>query len=512
MRILRFLAAGALALCTAAPTLAAPATLTWYQADSLAWTTPLNPAAEGPSRPVDADPWLPRLPEARISLLEGGEFDTAAELPPALILDFWATWCAPCVKELPLLHEVERLYRDRGVRLIAVNAQEDDETIRVFLERVGLSLEIGRYSKELDRVLQVRNLPTLMLIDSEGQIRRRWNGYREGLEVELGQAIGNVLADKDPDVRPVRVADVRRGRVEAHWTRTGRLPVQDLGPADGQAGAPPFTVLRGSSMAMVEGDGVVRGRFRAPSGMSGLRALDLDGDGTRELIGHRPGSDRVTVFSPSRGAFSEWQAPRSAFDIASLHPSGGQPGELLLATSAGLMASDMAGNRLRALVEGSGFRSLLVTGPADDPTIWTLSLDGALQAFDRVGKARREPLAGDRSGWLVQHPGLSGFGVASAGIRSVAGLRVEGRDLLLVLLEQGTVLGLNPETGSEELRIDWPGAKAVVAADFDGDGSDELVVADGSRITLVSATPAASAEGREATASAATSAPSTGGQ
>lgn len=85
-----------------------------------------------------------------------------------VLLHFWATWCPPCVEELPLIAELaERC--DGGVRLFAVNVGEDWETIRLFLSEHEVSLPTlrdpkGRTWREIDG----RGLPTNYVWTTEG--------------------------------------------------------------------------------------------------------------------------------------------------------------------------------------------------------------------------------------------------------------------------------------------------------------------------------------------------------
>ncbi len=52
-----------------------------------------------------------------------------------MILDFWATWCGPCVRAMPIIDKVAEKYKDKGVLLFAVNIQEKPDEIEKFLEQ-----------------------------------------------------------------------------------------------------------------------------------------------------------------------------------------------------------------------------------------------------------------------------------------------------------------------------------------------------------------------------------------
>ncbi len=59
------------------------------------------------------------------------------------MLDFWATWCPPCVEELPILSKVAEAYKDKGVVFCAVNQQEKPAKINTFLKDKKLNFTVG---------------------------------------------------------------------------------------------------------------------------------------------------------------------------------------------------------------------------------------------------------------------------------------------------------------------------------------------------------------------------------
>jgi peroxiredoxin len=91
-----------------------------------------------------------------------------------VVLNFWASWCNPCVNELPLLNEA---YKLAGIDMIAINVGEDEETARKFAKRYDLLFPIA-----MDRELQVKKqyravgLPLTIVIDAEGRILERHEG------------------------------------------------------------------------------------------------------------------------------------------------------------------------------------------------------------------------------------------------------------------------------------------------------------------------------------------------
>ncbi len=97
--------------------------------------------------------------------------------PKATLLDFWATWCGPCRKTLPVLANIYKKYGDKGLEVIGIS-EEPLETLNAFYERQHASpYPLYRdKTKDLWRRYGIRAVPTLMLLDKDGYIKRVWSG------------------------------------------------------------------------------------------------------------------------------------------------------------------------------------------------------------------------------------------------------------------------------------------------------------------------------------------------
>jgi len=98
-----------------------------------------------------------------------------------VLLNFWATWCAPCRREIPSLERLYRMRKDKGFEIVAVNTERASASkVASFVEEYGMSFPIllnpegdvgGRY--------WVRAIPTSFLLDKNGVIRWKIVGGRE---------------------------------------------------------------------------------------------------------------------------------------------------------------------------------------------------------------------------------------------------------------------------------------------------------------------------------------------
>ena len=104
--------------------------------------------------------------------LDGTEEPLSAYRGRVLLIDFWATWCVPCIAALPELREmVAGLPADRFA-LLAVSVDDELETVTEFMEREAMpwyNWHLGR-SSDLERILDVRGFPTYLLADANGRI------------------------------------------------------------------------------------------------------------------------------------------------------------------------------------------------------------------------------------------------------------------------------------------------------------------------------------------------------
>ncbi len=100
------------------------------------------------------------------------------------MINFWATWCPPCVKELPTMEALKKTFTDQPFEILAINMGEDKETISRFVERMGFDFSFPLLIDADSRVsdlYQVRGLPATMVIDKQGTFifggigERDWN-------------------------------------------------------------------------------------------------------------------------------------------------------------------------------------------------------------------------------------------------------------------------------------------------------------------------------------------------
>lgn len=115
--------------------------------------------------------------QARFPRPEGGELEMAKFLGQPLVLNFWGTWCPPCIKEMPELDQLQRQWGASGGRVLGL-AVDNPTAVREFLARRPVSYTIGLAGfegAELSRQLgnTQGSLPFTVLFDRRGEIVQR---------------------------------------------------------------------------------------------------------------------------------------------------------------------------------------------------------------------------------------------------------------------------------------------------------------------------------------------------
>ncbi len=116
-----------------------------------------------------------------------------------LVVSFFATWCPPCLRELPHLNEIYLGYRnDQEVEIIVVSTDEDKFLVPPFIKENGYQFPVY-YSNGLKKEFEVKGIPTLFVIDKNGIIRYKKVGYSESEEFDkiMSWYIDEIKASED---------------------------------------------------------------------------------------------------------------------------------------------------------------------------------------------------------------------------------------------------------------------------------------------------------------------------
>lgn len=125
------------------------------------------------------------MPDFTLTDLRGELVSFSSLEGQVVVLNFWATWCPPCRREMPLLDDLQKEYGSRGLTIVGVDLDEPSETVRAYVEDAGVQYPIwldGSAQNAPDRTRDLYTeiggvgLPTTLFIDKDGVIQGRQVG------------------------------------------------------------------------------------------------------------------------------------------------------------------------------------------------------------------------------------------------------------------------------------------------------------------------------------------------
>jgi len=153
------------------------------------------------------EPWSGDAPALVLKDLDGKQHHIADYRGTVVVLNFWATWCGPCVKEMPSLENLARRMSGEQFSLITVNFGEKPARIKPFLEKIGVDVPVlVDPDMRASRAWVKKGLPTTFIIDADQKIRYQVLGELNWDAPEVEQKIRQLLPDGANIQRPVREA------------------------------------------------------------------------------------------------------------------------------------------------------------------------------------------------------------------------------------------------------------------------------------------------------------------
>ena len=146
----------------------------------------------------------------RLTVLDGTVTTLAACRGELVVVNFWASWCAPCRNELPRLDQWNTAWKNRGARVIAISIDQDETRARRFVEETKLALTVVHDGPDgLARSLDIPSVPYTLLLDRDGNVIASVRGSAEADVAALGRRVEGMLAAGG--VKPVQEAGVSGG-------------------------------------------------------------------------------------------------------------------------------------------------------------------------------------------------------------------------------------------------------------------------------------------------------------
>jgi len=128
---------------------------------------------------------LDAAPEFKLRCLDGSEVSLSSYKGKIVIIDFWSIYCPPCREEIPGFVEIYQKLKDRGVEILGINLDRDDEKVKAFIEANKVDYPILFSTKEvLDAYGGGQAIPTTFILDRNLKIVKKHVAFTEKSEFE----------------------------------------------------------------------------------------------------------------------------------------------------------------------------------------------------------------------------------------------------------------------------------------------------------------------------------------
>jgi peroxiredoxin len=435
-------------------------------------------------------------PEISLQLLDKGEFRLKDHRDKDIVmLDFWATWCGPCVQELPILAEVAESYAGKGVAFFAINLRETPEQIKKFQDDKKLKFTVAIDTDgAVGTAYQAAAIPMLVLVDRKGVVQSVHVGFDPAIKTTLANELDALLAGKDlakEAAERAKAAVPRSEGLERVWTVSGpyasvatdprgrsiyafeargRCNVLDAAgkttrtflmevPMHGNTacvarqvgGSEGFLAFGswGHSVAALKRDGTKLWEEAGGDGIDDVWAADLDGDGVDEVIVGYNGSTGLHVFSAEGKRLWKRTDMGNVWNVTAGDVDGDGTLEVLSTSAQGKV-------HIFAAKDGTPLKTLnpkiyaakvrIATGRAKPPSKGDLLLVAGSET-DQHGEAL-VALGGDgKPLWTTKLPGTRCQTLAVSPDGTLAALAFQGGRVCVVDVGSGRIVGQVADQG-----------------------------------------------------------------
>ena len=93
------------------------------------------------------------------------------------ILDFWASWCGPCLREMPRMVELYRKYENKGLGIISISLDSDEDSWKNAIRKLSMSWtnisELNGWNNSVAQAFNVNAIPCMVIVDKEGAVLQK---------------------------------------------------------------------------------------------------------------------------------------------------------------------------------------------------------------------------------------------------------------------------------------------------------------------------------------------------
>lgn len=133
-------------------------------------------------------------PNIEFEMPNGGKMSLERQKGKVILINFWASWCQPCMEEMPSLRMLEAHFRDKGFALFAFNIEETQESVRGLIPASDVPVNlIFNFKKAYLKPYDIQSIPLSILMDRYGVVREVFAGPRNWMDINTIREIEGLL-------------------------------------------------------------------------------------------------------------------------------------------------------------------------------------------------------------------------------------------------------------------------------------------------------------------------------
>lgn len=136
-------------------------------------------------------------PEFSLASNQGDTISLSDQRGKVVLINFWATWCGPCRKEMPALEALYQKYQDQGLEILAISVDSDPVLAETFIAKQDISFPIlFDPENQVNTAYHAMAMPTTAIVNQSGQLHYVHQGYKPGTEAVYEEHIRALLAQE----------------------------------------------------------------------------------------------------------------------------------------------------------------------------------------------------------------------------------------------------------------------------------------------------------------------------
>ncbi len=228
-----------------------------------------------------------------------------------VMLEFWATWCGPCVEALPVISRIADEYADKGVVFYAVNQAESERQVERFLKSKEIETDVAMDPRgDIAGAFGVNGIPHTVLIDKKGIVQSVHVGFGAYMKKEIAEELDALLEGKDLAAEQMEAweeqmpAPAETEGVELAWKVKGTFGDVATSPKVNEI----YAATYDKSIDVIDLKGNIQRRIKVPAVTALLRLGNLIGDDDPEFLLCRPWGRSLTAVDREGGKL--WEYPK----------------------------------------------------------------------------------------------------------------------------------------------------------------------------------------------------------